>query len=433
MKRKKKLEELDILKTQISAHNKKFNYENFLNIEIKKKGNSNSWFDIKKVFYNSDCCLTLPKPKSESEFIKCKQVILLPSDEQKKIMLGWLEAFRLMYNETVKMIRILKKEGNKKYLNWQYIRTHKLKEIKQKYVNKYKVPVHTLDKAINLVCSNWKSALTNLRNGYTKHFTIRYIKQTKPKQIFQVEKSSFSKGGFCTKVLGKIMINKEDLDYKTIKCDSTLSYDVRKDIFLLHIPYRPERIIKPNKNSIIGIDPGLKTFLTCVSDDRVIKIGNNIIEKFSPQLKRIDYLNKFNNKKSRRLVKIIYTRMKNQIVDLHWKSINYLVAKKNIGGIIIGNWSTKDTASKKKFLDPTFKRISGMLSIFKFRERLKFKCNEYNIPYVLADESYTSKTCSKCASVNSEIKKRTLRCSNCNFCIDRDFNGALNILFKYTK
>jgi len=77
-----------------------------------------------------------------------------------------------------------------------------------------------------------------------------------------------------------------------------------------------------------------------------------------------------------------------------------------------------------------YKRISGMLSLYKFRERLKFKCDEYNIPYVLSDEAYTSKTCSKCASLNDKFKNRTLKCSTCNFRIDRDCNGALNILFK---
>lgn len=31
--------------------------------------------------------------------------------------------------------------------------------------------------------------------------------------------------------------------------------------------------------------------------------------------------------------------MKNQIIDLHWKSINYLINVENIGCIIIENWS----------------------------------------------------------------------------------------------
>lgn len=435
MKKKKKFEEeLQTLQCQINKHNNTFNYENLLNVSSCKSYKSHSWFDIYKAKYDSEANFTLPHITPTKKLIKSKQVVLLPDEDQEEILTSWLEAFRLMYNETIKMTRILKKEGDKKYINWQYLRDHKLKEIKQKYVNKYKIYVHTLDNAIHLACSNYKSALTNLKNKNIKHFTIRYIKESKPKKIFQLEKQAFSNEGFCTTTFGKNMKfktdNGEEFSYKNVKCDSTISYDTYKDKWILHVPYYSERKIKENKTSVIGIDPGLKTFLTCVSDNRVYKIGNNVIDTIKPQLEKIDKLNEVNNKKTRKRVRTIYTKIKNQITDLHWKSINYLVNRKNAGGIIIGNWSTKDTASKKAFLQPMYKRISGMLSLYKFRERLKFKCDEYNIPYVLSDESYTSKTCSRCASVNNVIKNRRLKCSTCNFSVDRDCNGALNILFK---
>ena len=226
------------------------------------------------------------------------------------------------------------------------------------------------------------------------------------------------------------MLNEENFDYSKINCDCTLSYDIHKDIFSLHIPYYTERKVDNSKHEIVGIDPGLKTFLTCVSNNHIYKIGNNIINKFRPKLEYIDKLNLINNKRTRKRVLKIYTKMKNQIIDLHWKSINYLLKIKNSGGIIIGNLSTKDVSSKKKHLQPMYKRLLGMLSLYKFRDRLKFKCDEYNIPYVLSDESYTSKTCCKCSHLNDKIKHRTLKCSKCNYKIDRDINGALNILFK---
>jgi len=435
MKRKKKFkDELEILQDQIHKHNTTFNYENLLNVSSLKSYKSYSWFDIYKAKYDSEATFNLPKVTPSKKLMKSRQVILLPDEDQEKILMSWLKVFRLMYNETIKMTRILKKEGDKKYISWQYLRDHKLKEIKQKYVNKYKIYVHTLDNAIHLACSNYKSALTNLKNKNIKYFTIRYIKESKPKKIFQLEKQAFSNEGFCTSIFGKTMKfkteNGEDFSYKNVKCDSTISYDTHTHRWTLYVPYYSERKIKENKTGVIGIDPGLKTFLTCISDNRIYKIGNNVIDTIKPQLEKIDKLNEVNNKKTRKRVRTIYTKIKNQITDLHWKSINYLVNRKNAGGIIIGNWSTKDTASKKSFLQPMYKRISGILSLYKFKERLKFKCDEYNIPCIISDESYTSKTCSKCASLNDKIKNRTLQCSTCNFSIDRDCNGALNILFK---
>ena len=110
MKRKKKLkQELELLQSQIEIHNKNFNYDNFLNTEIGQKTKTDSWFDIQKSRYVSDCHLTLPSLYSipKKEFMKCKKILLMPNHEQKKIMMDWLEGFRLMYNETVKMVRIL--------------------------------------------------------------------------------------------------------------------------------------------------------------------------------------------------------------------------------------------------------------------------------------------------------------------------------------
>jgi len=189
MKRKKKFkDELEILQEQINKHNTTFNYENLLNVSSCKSYKSYSWFDIYKAKYDSEVIFNLPPVTPSKKLMKSRQVVLLPDEDQEKILISWLETFRLMYNETIKMTRILKKEGNKKYLNWQYLRDHKLKEIKQKYVNKYKIYVHTLDNAIHLACSNYKSALTNLKNKNINHFTIRYIKESKPKKIFQLEK-----------------------------------------------------------------------------------------------------------------------------------------------------------------------------------------------------------------------------------------------------
>ena len=38
-------------------------------------------------------------------FVKCKKIILLPSDNQKKILLDMLEGYRIIYNYTLKFIK----------------------------------------------------------------------------------------------------------------------------------------------------------------------------------------------------------------------------------------------------------------------------------------------------------------------------------------
>jgi transposase len=55
---------------------------------------------------------------------------------------------------------------------------------------------------------------------------------------------------------------------------------------------------------------------------------------------------------------------------------------------------------------------------------------EYNIPLHITEEAYTSKVCCKCGSLDTKCSNRTISCKNCNNTINRDINGAVNILFK---
>lgn len=55
-----------------------------------------------------------------------------------------------------------------------------------------------------------------------------------------------------------------------------------------------------------------------------------------------------------------------------------------------------------------------------------------NILYIV-DESYTSKTCGRCGNLNNKLGgNKIYKCTNCNLVIDRDINGARNILLKHT-
>jgi putative transposase len=226
------------------------------------------------------------------------------------------------------------------------------------------------------------------------------------------------------------MKNTDNYNYKNVKCDSKLIYKAKTDDFYLLISYYEKTKHLDQSNKIISIDPGQKIFLTGITHNRIYKIGANLTDNVQNKLERIDYLNSINNKKTRRLVNIIYKKIKNQIIDLHWKSINYLITSINIGCIIIGNWSTFDSISNKYNLQAINKRIINTISYYKFLQRLKFKCMEYNLPLIITEEAYTSKVCCKCGSLETKCNNRITTCKNCSNIINRDINGALNILFK---
>jgi putative transposase len=68
---------------------------------------------------------------------------------------------------------------------------------------------------------------------------------------------------------------------------------------------------------------------------------------------------------------------------------------------------------------------------YRFRERLLFKSRENGAKVAVVDESWTSKTCSCCGGLDHKLGgKKTYKCKFCNAIIDRDINGAKNILLK---
>lgn len=67
-----------------------------------------------------------------------------------------------------------------------------------------------------------------------------------------------------------------------------------------------------------------------------------------------------------------------------------------------------------------------------FVDRLISKSREFKDCKVkIVTEEFTSKTCGCCGLINNKLgSSETFKCSGCHLEIDRDFNGARNILLK---
>lgn len=421
----------------------------------------------------------------EQKYFKCKKISLKPTFEQRKNLLLMMEGYRQVYNLTVNFInkREYFRKKNKKYLinntienrekikndiniiqtednikklqskrvenikdylksdnyemilDYKILRTYFLKdEIKNISIN-YKTPIHSLDKAVGLACASFKSAISNLNNKNIKTYKIRKIKSNKKSLLMDIEKTSFTKNGksFIKSVLGKEVLNKNNIDYN-IKNDCKLHYnkDTKKFILLVPEEVNIKNIIK--NDNYISIDPGLRTFLSCTTNNSYIEIGTNIKYKLKNELERLDKINLIKkNKIKNRYLRIIRSRIKNKINDMHWKIINYLTNTYNI--IIIGKWSTKSIISNEDSnLNKINKRIIQCLSFYSFLEKLKYKCLIKNTELKIVDEHYTSKMCTFCANIKKDLKgDKIYNCAVCNISINRDYNGSRNIFLKSIK
>ena len=79
-----------------------------------------------------------------------------------------MEASRIMYNKTIKLIKTRYFNKEKTILSYRKLRTLYLKDIKAVLMEKYDTYSHVLDHAIKTACAAYKSSLSNLKNKNIK-------------------------------------------------------------------------------------------------------------------------------------------------------------------------------------------------------------------------------------------------------------------------
>ena len=94
--------------------------------------------------------------------------------------------------------------------------------------------------------------------------------------------------------------------------------------------------------------------------------------------------------------------------------------------------------TKKFYLDshnyfPITEEYFSFLEVFTWGEKLKYKSACYeNRTISEINESFTSKTCTRCGNIKNNLgANKHYNCKNCLLKIDRDVNGARNILLKF--
>lgn len=426
-----------------------------------KEKDVDSWFDIKiqnKKGKKSDKKLVNIKADKKAKY-KCKIVELLPTKKQRNILRRWFNSYTTMYNETIQyIINNYKNEEFK--LEWKIIRNaikntkHDIyynsygvklnktdqnnSKVERNYSkiksNKNAIPAHTLDRAIQLAVANYKSALTNYKNGNIKKFRIRKWKYNRDNLTMGFDSREFKNNTLCGKSLGivKAVYDGQSYDLNSVSCDTNLGYNAKLNKYCIYVPEIIDDIDTDiyNRRNYISMDPGIRTFMTCISDDKVVHIGTNASNKIKNYLERIDNTEKIKNIKRRKNKQELYRRKISNLVDeLHWKTINYLVT--NNDNILIGDMSIKSIISCENNLNKMTKRIGSSLRFYQFKQRLKYKCSVHGIGYKEVDESYTSKMCSVCGEINDNLgSKKIYDCPNCPNVMDRDVNGARCIFLR---
>ncbi len=196
-------------------------------------------------------------------------------------------------------------------------------------------------------------------------------------------------------------------------------------------------------DSIIALDPGVRTFQTSYTPNAVADIGSNACTRLY-RLKNVQFRlrNKMKhvNAQKRRMIKKSFSRIslkiKHLVDELHWKSIKYITRYDNV---ILPDFNVSQMIKKfdaqgrrRKISRRTVKEML-LLSHYKFHMRLQSRIQSSDSKRLwIVNEAYTSKTCGSCGHIHDNLGgNKTYKCPNCNIVLGRDVNGARNIFLKH--
>lgn len=392
------------------------------------------------------------KTRARSEcYTSCITVDLHPTEEQAKILKGWCHSSREMYNEARKALRGLLPSGEETFTreNLPKITKWKLRDLvnvskkriqakSREKLGKMAVTMQSLDLARDMAFANYQTCVTNLQRRRIHKFTLPKLKRDKEKLFLKLAGRVFDERGFYPARLGKVYGSIEcrgmrgEFDWSMATRDSTLIYHQTHGTWKMYVPENP-RLPRPieGRFNVITLDPGYRTFLTGVSDNHALAIGNGIMKLVSSHQKYVAKIERHvkKAKNRRKILKRAEARLERQVDQFHWKTAAYLT--KNYDHVIIGDMSPVKIISRKGVLHSGYKTRLVKLRYGKFRERLAFSAHKRGVGFLVQDESFTSLACSRCAHIREKSSSKHYSCQKCGHESDRDINGARNIYCKH--
>jgi putative transposase len=273
----------------------------------------------------------------------------------------------------------------------------------------------------------------NLETAFNKFFNGSGFPKFKNKN----SKQSFIQKQNCKIKDNYIFYLKEKFKFKCSKFDTEklsilkikrITYSKENNRFYASILVEDTLKVKFVKSkNIIGIDLGLKEFLTDSNNNKISnpRFLRKSLKKLKTLQRRLANKKIGSNNRNKQKIKLsnLHEKIKNQRNNfLHNISTNIVYDNQVI---IVESLKVKNMIKNKKLSlsisDVSWSSFVSMLEYkSKFNGRTFHKINTF-YP--------SSKTCSKCGTIKQDLslKDRIYKCENCKIEIDRDFNAAINI------
>jgi transposase len=321
---------------------------------------------------------------------------------------------------------------------------HRPKNLPKKQLEKNKnIPSWTMDtpkdiraKTISEIQTAYKSALTNLKCGNISRFNIGFKTKKKSYPITipktAVEFNDDNDLVIYPTYIDEISISRRQKKKDLVKIEKECKIQTKDNKWYLLIPYQPQpKIVVPDR-PVCALDPGARSFQVLYSPEGVIKFQHNR-ELLDRLHKKLDHLQSLRAKKwirsnnYKRIRQKIYCKIGWIIDQIHYSTINEL---KHYNHILLPTFESQELVSKNRLRSKTNRELM-YLQHYTFKQRLKSSLYfQKDTKLYIVSEAYTSKTCTRCGVLNNVGSNEIYHCKECDLVIDRDINGARNILLK---
>ncbi len=325
---------------------------------------------------------------------------------------------------------------------WNKLLEEKLQALKEKKSipritpAKYKQDHPFLKELDSLALANVQLQLEQTFRNYFKnkeHFGLPKLKRKKDKQSYTTNncKVDFEKGLiYLPKLKTGVKVRfhrKFEGRIKSVTIVKTKAGKYYTSI-LVEVQDTRNKVKKP-QNLVCGIDVGLKSFATIVTDKGIIKVESpKYLIKAEKRLKRLQRAlarkqkGSQNWEKNRIQIAKEFEYIQNSRGDFLHKLSKAIIDESQV--VVVESLNVKglsQTHLAKHILDSSWTT---------FLQYLEYKAKWYNRTLIKVDRFYpSSKTCSVCGYVYSDLKlsDREWECPHCKTIHDRDINAATNL------
>ena len=374
----------------------------------------------------------------------CRKIRFYPTSIQKKNLHNFFGAHRYLYNKTISYFNN-RKEGDTFSCNLATMRPLIMKNNKD--INEgdpelwlKEIPYDTRQLSIKNALSSIKSSFELLKNKVIKKFHHKFKSKKDNKQTFYVDHRALKNLRLFPSLLkedSKLKVENRYKDYYKYEPENDLI--ILKDGNKYFILFSKEKVFEKyeQKNKIISLDPGVKKFQSFYTPDGYCgEMGNKELKNKIMKLeKRIDKLKSLGSKmRTNKRLSImskcyeLKAKVKNILKDFHWKISSFMT--RNYKVVLLPIFQTQ---KMKLGLGKGTNRFMDIYSHYKFQQKMIYQGEKYGSDVRIVEEHYTTKTCGNCGCMNHFVgNSNVFWCPHCKIELERDYQGARNILLKNT-